>query len=173
LAQHLDLHRTWSGIVYRGTRTEFAGDDDFLSGDGSLFHGGRWNAPEVCRAVYTSLEHTTVVEEASAGARQFGILDALPMTIRAVRCGLHLVVDFTTEAAPAALALDLAAVMAEEWRARNREGSEALSQALGYACDSVGLEGMVVPSALGSSSNLVIFPDNLKRHSRLTLDPRR
>lgn len=90
--------------MFRGTRTEFAGDDDFLSGEGSFFHGGRWNAPEVCRSVYTSLEHKTVVEEASANAREFGILDALPMTIRAVRCSLHLIVDVTREDTQAALA---------------------------------------------------------------------
>jgi len=169
IVSHHELHRAWSGIVYRGTRIEFAGDGEFLSGEGSFLHGGRWNAPEVGRAVYTSLDHKTVVEEASAGDRVFGILKALPMTIRAVRCELQLVIDLTANLA--GLGLMLEDVAGADWRAQNQEGREAISQAIGYASHGAGLEGILVPSALGKGTNLVIFPGNILKNSHLSLDP--
>ena len=50
------------------------------------------------------------------------------------------------------------------------------TQALGAAANSLGLEGLLVPSATGLGDNLVIFPQNLRAGSRLTVvsgrDPR-
>lgn len=50
------------------------------------------------------------------------------------------------------------------------------TQSLGAAARSLGLEGLLVPSATGLGDNLVIFPQNLRASSRLTVvsgrDPR-
>lgn len=163
----------WAGVVFRGTRTKFAGDADFLSGEGSLLHGGRWNPPALCRVVYTSEELDTVLAEARAHARAYGIPDAslLPMTLRAVRCDLKFIMDLTDRRTRARLRLNLEDMMNEDWEALNRKGAEALSQAIGAAAHATGVEALLVPSATGKGRNLVIFPDNISHGSILAVDP--
>ncbi len=50
------------------------------------------------------------------------------------------------------------------------------TQSLGAAAHSLGLEGLLVPSATGLGANLILFPQNLPQGSRLTVvsgrDPR-
>jgi RES domain-containing protein len=57
----------------------------------------------------------------------------------------------------------------EDWRAIQERGHESTSQAIGRAAWRAGLEGLIVPShARPKESNIVLFPDNLKRGSRIT-----
>ena len=158
--------------MYRGARPRYAGDPDFVSGEGSRAGGGRWNPPNSFRTVYSSLLAGTVLAEALAGTQAYGIpdADALPLTLRSVVCRLNAVVDLTDPRVQARLGLDMKSVIKEDWRAAKQTGVETLSQAIGHSAQTAGIEGLLVPSALGQGVNLVIFPDNLLNESSLTLD---
>jgi hypothetical protein len=52
-------------------------------------------------------------------------------------------------------------MLAEPWRQRQKEGREALTQAIGRLAYEANLEGILVPSAAcATGSNLVLFPAN-------------
>ena len=66
----------------------------------------------------------------------------------------------------------LAAMRAEDWKAIQNRGEEALTQALGRACWQAGIEGILVPSAPSPKGvNAVFFPDRLLDTSALTPRP--
>jgi hypothetical protein len=57
----------------------------------------------------------------------------------------------------------------EDWLAIQQGGQESWTQAIGRGAFEAGFEGLIVPSARDrpNGENLVIFPTNLRRGSRI------
>jgi len=135
--------RPFQGVVHR----IYDPDHGFLETIGSYLSGGRWNRKEKYGALYTSLSKETAILEILRAAEkrnrkpsELGRRDYV-----AVRARLARVLDLTQpefytflETSPAAFLSDtsLCLVVADEAR-------------------QLGCEGMLVPSATGSGSNLV------------------
>ncbi len=141
--------RPFQGVVHR----IYDPDHGFLETIGSYLSGGRWNRKEKYGALYTSLSKKTAILEILRAAEkrnrkpsELGRRDYV-----AVRARLARVLDLTQpefytflETSPAAFLSDtsLCLVVADEAR-------------------QLGCEGLLVPSATGSGSNLVVYLDLL------------
>jgi RES domain-containing protein len=151
-------------VVYRSASPRYANRDDFLTGAGAKAGGARWNAPASFATLYTSLEPDTAVLEGLAHHRYFGLplASALPRILAAARVELQRVLDLTEPGVRRTLGLNQAALVSEDWRAANRDGREARTQALGRLAWEAEWEGLLVPSAAAPGrTNLIVFPGNL------------
>lgn len=154
----------WAGVVFRSASVAYANRDDLLTGMGARQAGARWNPPNSMATVYTSLEIATATEEALAHHRYFGfaVETALPRVLVSVRVSLQRVLNLTDTQCCRPLGASRRQFVAEDWRAANADGREALTQALGSLAWEEGWEGLLVPSAARQAgSNLIIFPGNL------------
>jgi RES domain-containing protein len=154
----------WSGVVYRSADVSYANKDDVITGIGSKRTGARWNAPNSFRTVYVSLDLQTALEESLAHCRYYELpLETItPRVFIAIRLRLQRILDLTQGEIRNALKISLRRLLEEPWREPQRQGQEALTQALGrVAYDGEG-EGLLVPSAARRDGrNLVFFPANL------------
>ncbi|HVY60965.1 MAG TPA: RES family NAD+ phosphorylase [Planctomycetota bacterium] len=152
----------FAGEVYRTSSPRWSKTADVTSGAGALIAGGRWNAPDTFRAVYTALSMETALAELVSTARHYGLPDSsvLPRVWEAIEVkGLTRVLDVTSAAIRRRLKVRLADLTTEDWRALNNAGGESLCQAIGRAAHSAGFQGLLVPSArLKKGVNLVVFP---------------
>ena len=162
------LARPWSGVVFRSVPLEFARPEQILDGEGAMRSGARWNPPGAIRALYCSLNPGTAAEESMRLFEAAGLKRATvkPRLIVGLRCRLHAVVELS-ELAGRMAGTSLAELLAEEWQAINAQGRETLGQAFGRALFETGWEGLLAPSArVPGAKNLVVFPTNLRSHSR-------
>ncbi len=162
----------WSGVVYRSASPRYANKDDLLTGLGSKGVGGRWNPPRSFPAVYLSLDPHTALDEVLAHFLHYGfpIESAMPRVTVAVRVVLGRVLDLNDGSVRSILRVSRQRMLREPWRGEQAAGREALTQALGRLAYDSGLEGLLVPSAARKAgANLILFPDNLARGSRLEI----
>ena len=144
-----------------------------LSGKGSLLHGGRWNSVGQFPAIYASISPQTALEECLGVARYYGLLGhtVFPRSMVAMKARLHDILDLTDGAIRKHLFVSRERLLNEDWRRAQDSGCEALTQAVGRAAHKVGFEGLLVPSkADPSSSNLVVFPHNLRVGSEIVFE---
>jgi RES domain-containing protein len=154
----------WSGVVYRSASISYASRDDLLTGAGARHAGARWNPPKSVATVYTSLEPGTAIEEALAHHRYYAlpVETALPRVLVSIRAALQRVLNLTSQRALRVLGISRRQLLEEDWRARNQQGKEALTQAIGRLAWVAEWEGMLVPSSGHPGGvNLIIFPGNL------------
>ncbi len=86
----------------------------------------------------------------------------------AVELDLSRVLDLTAGEVRRRLVVSQSRMVAEDWRRQADAGKEALTQAIGRAAFSAGIEGLLVPSAaLRGGANMVVFPPNLEPRSRV------
>ncbi len=97
----------------------------------------------------------------------------MPRMFVAIRAQLTNVLDLTEGSNRKRLQIAESRLLACDWRKEMIGGHEALPQLVGRAAKEGGLEAIVVRSAECSNGrNLVIFPANLRKSSKLTvLDP--
>jgi len=132
----------------------------------SRFVGGRWNPPGEFGALYTTTDEHDIEREMERAAEKRGITprDLLPRDIVTIAVSLHKVLDLTD---PAIL------------RAIKFNGEELTEDTYERTCDlaravfKAGIEGIVVPSAIGRGKNLVIFSENLTSKSTVSEKRRR
>ena len=172
--------RPFAGSIYRFIGSQFLASP--LSSAGSKLHGGRFNPPGAFEVLYTALDVETALAERE------GILLAAPGVRLArgvrtgallrIRCHLSRVLDLREERVRERLGLTLASLLGP-WLPWNATSSErgapaafAPSQRVGLAAyESRRFEAILSPSAKDvHGSCLAIFPDRLRRGSRLTID---
>lgn len=153
----------FGAAVYRSSTPEYATEDDLLTGEGSRLRGGRWN-PKGITVVYTSLTPETAMAETLAHYRysHVAIEDAMPRTFVAIEVALSSVLDFRDGKLRQQLRVSEKQMLEVDWRREVYAGREPITQRLGRAAHTVGLEGLVVPSAADPGGhNLLIFPDHV------------
>ena len=151
----------WSGIGYRSASPRYTIGPDLISGVGSRRYGARWNPKGGFAAIYVSLDLETAMLETIAYHRYYGIPvhRALPRTFVALELelGAILRMDDADVQSRLGLAVDQ---LRGDWRKLQDAGQEAVTQAAGRAAWTLGLEGLMVPSAWRADGvNLVVFPD--------------
>lgn len=160
----------WKGVTFRTVELEHAPPAHILSGEGSLKHGGRWNAPESFPVIYSSTRPGTAVEEAYQLARDYELTpnDLKPRITCGIEWELLRVIDFTRSGLPPWL--KLADWMKESFSRINEVGFETLCQALGRAARNVGNSAILCPSVrVPEGVNLVVFRDRLRKSERMRL----
>ena len=134
--------------------------------------GGRWNPKESFAALYTSLGPETALAEVKAHYEYYELdfADATPTVLSSLDVDLHHVLDIMEGQVRTSLRLSLKRMKDEDWRKLNRDGEISLTQALGWKLKEAGFEAILVPSfAYLNSRNLVIFPDNLRAGSTVSI----
>jgi RES domain-containing protein len=172
LLRCLPLAGPWAGDLYRFAVPRWATVAHLLTGAGALQEGGRWHPMGLCRAVYGSLDPETALAESLAHFRRFHwpIRNAMPRTLNAVAAQLHHVLDLTHGPIRQRLGLSFKRILEERWWERQERDEEALTQAVGRAAFQLGLEALVVPSAVRArGAGLVLFPDNQRPQSTLVI----
>ncbi len=153
----------WQGITFRSVELEHAAPSEIVSGEGSLRHGDRWNAPETFPVIYSSTRPGTAAEEAFQLAADYDLAvgDLQPRIICGIGWDLARVLDLTGDT-PAWL--DLPQWMQENFHGINDSGYETLCQAFGRAARNAGISGLLCPSArVPDGVNLVVFRDRLRK----------
>jgi RES domain-containing protein len=106
----------------------------------------------------------TAAEEALSHHRYFGFSEetALPRVMVAIRVALQKVLNLTDQRPVRVLGISRRRLIGEDWRARNANGVEALTQAVGRLAWEDEWEGLLVPSSADAGGvNLIVFAGNL------------
>lgn len=162
---------SFEGVVYRSSTPQYATETDLLTGEGSRRFGGRWN-PVGIAMVYASLTPETAMAETLAHNRYYGIPieEAMPRTFVAIEVKLHMLLDLRDGNVRRRLQMSEDRILAVDWRAEMRAGSEPITQRLARATHAGLWEGLFVPSAADRNGyNLLVFPDNLDPNSTMTV----
>lgn len=101
---------------------------------------------------------------------RLNIADAMPRVFIAARVNLRGVLDLTDGIVRQRLRISLQRMMEEDWRKLQHAGEQAVTQMIGQAAFEAGMEGLLAPSfADPGGTNMICFPANLTRSSRLTI----
>lgn len=160
----------WEGLIFRSTTPRYANTNDLVSGIGSGLNGGRWN-PIGLNAVYGSDSLETALAESLAYFRYFRIPEheSTPRVFVAIECNLQAVIDLTLPSNREQLGL-LGARLGIDWRAKLQKGRVPLTQSLGQMVAAHQIEAIRVPSfARHGRTNLVVFPKNLRKGSKIQI----
>lgn len=131
---------------------------DPRSGEGARIHGGRWNPPESFACVYLALDPETVAGELHRLAARQSLRpeDLMPREVHRFDLRLQAALDLRSAEAREAVGLTVEVIRAED---------PAPCQRVGEAAYSLGLEGIVAPSAAGPGVVLAVFIDRLRPDS--------
>jgi RES domain-containing protein len=169
IAELLPLAIRFDGTIVRSVGLRYANEESFLSGEGAARYGGRWNRPGL-DAVYASLDVITATSEAYQCFLSYGFsLSAIrPRVTAGATAKLTVVCDLTDKTIRRRIGFTLDDLLDEDWQGIQAAGQESWTQAIGRGCRSAGFEAILVPSARNRrGKNIVIFPNRLRRDSRL------
>ena len=171
-----DANRTmavpFAGTCYRSVRPKFASAAKFLSPDGSVFTGGRYNHRGTLALLYLSCDTHTCVEEVTKSFSRSGLVAAqsLPRMIIAVDVHLSRVLDLTSALTRRTIGVTKALLTETDWEHEQEVlKREAATQVIGRVARDLGFEAILAPSAVFTGTNLNIFTDRLDASSRLEL----
>jgi RES domain-containing protein len=135
-------------------------DTNPKSGTGARIHGGRWNPPNSFATLYLAFDVDTVAAEFRRAARRHGLSPEqfLPRELHRFEVRLAAVVDLRDRDSRAAIELSDADLRADDPRR---------CQEVGDAVHSLGLEGLLAPSAAGPGTVLAVFLEKLQPGSVL------
>jgi len=131
---------------------------DPRSGRGTRVFGGRWNPPDSFAVIYCGLDVATVIDEFHRLARRQGVAARGFLARELHRLSVDLLAVLDLRGADARRTIGLS----------DRElRSDDLSacQAIGAAAHSVGIEGILAPSAANGGTALAVFLDALRPDS--------
>jgi RES domain-containing protein len=171
----MDLQKksiAWNGAAYRFAEVEYASEADLITGLGAKISGGRWNPKASFPVLYTSLTPETALAEIKAHYDYYELdfADATPTVLTSIDVDLHHVLDITNGRVRTGLRISLKRMKGEDWRKINRNNQISLTQSLGRKLKEEGFEAILVPSfASLKSCNLVIFPENLRPTSSISI----
>jgi RES domain-containing protein len=154
-------------VCYRCVVTSFA--QEIISGEGARIFGGRWNPLESFPTVYLSDTPETALLEFLARARRMKWPDhkSLPMVMAGVDARVRCLLDLRLPAVEAVIEPFLA-VETVHWRTIQSR-REAASQAIGRAAREAGCQGLMAASQqVRDATNIVLFPDTLDSHDKLS-----
>ena len=147
----------WSGFAYRHISPSF----DPLSTQGAELHGGRWNAPGI-PALYlaTSPEVARAEFDRLVRLRAQSASDFHPRNLATIHLDLKLVIDVRTKPILQELGVD----------ASNYENfSQVACRTAGSMTAEAGLAGLLAPSATGTGTILVAFPQNFSNKDSIEI----
>ena len=162
LAQGLDSD--FKGELFRFINPTYSKSADIISGQGAIYVEGRWNLAGAARLSYTAMATTTALFEVLAHVKYYNLPEskALPRVLVAVKLSATRVLDLRKGEIRKALRLSERTIRKLDWRAENRKGLEALTQAWGWAFANAGFGAVIVPSAADLvGANVLVFPENL------------
>lgn len=133
----------WRGTVYRHMLANYPPERENT-------RGARWNPPEVA-AIYTSLQRPTALAEADYQIASQPRPLRTKRTMYTIELSLDNVLDLTAAERLEALGIDPEAL---------RGDVPTACQRVGGAAAWLGHDGILVPSARHSGSNLVVYPGN-------------
>jgi RES domain-containing protein len=145
-----------NGVYFRHTSPR----RDPLSGAGSRIQGGRWNR-RGSEALYLATPLDTCVAEfrRMADGQGKGTESFLPRMVHTIAVTNLEVVDLTRPGAVAAVGLEESDLSATDWSA---------CHIVGDAVDTLGVGGLLAPSATGDGSVLTVYVRHA-HHDQLTL----
>jgi RES domain-containing protein len=128
---------------------------DPRSATGARVHGGRWNPPETFPALYLGLEVETVIDEFHRLAHRQALPPEafLPRELHRFDVRLAALLDLRRDSVRNALGLTNRVLKGDD---------PTVCRAVGTAAHSLGLEGLVAPSAAGEGTVLAVFLDALR-----------
>jgi RES domain-containing protein len=130
----------WSGRLFRWT---FEGTPP----DRPNTRGARWNPPDVA-ALYTCFSRRGVVAESDYLIAAQGIAPTRKRQVHTFELSLNSVLEITDRAVLARLGIDQVALTSDD---------QSKCQLVGGAVERLSHDGLIVPSARSSATNLVIF----------------
>ncbi len=143
-----------------------------LSAIGSRIHGGRYNHKGDFEAFYLSDTQQTALYETEAIFRIVGVVIGVrqpPRVMLSLDYDLQHIVDLRAPAALEGLGVT-SADLKRPWKIAQAENRPVLTQRIGAAARSVDVEALLVPSTrISGGTNLVVFPDRLRRGSSIEL----
>ncbi len=173
LRRTFDQPGTWN--LFRFIDPRYSSSAQIVSGEGARHAAGRWNPPgTTLRLGYSAMEPETALAETLAHARYFRlpIASTIPRVLVGLRLRATRVLDLRDGALRRRLHLSLATIVNTDWRADNRRGDEAVTQAWGVAFEAARFEAVIAPSSAfpPRGTNMLVFPGNLLGSSRFTVD---
>lgn len=157
--------RPHSATTFRFTSTMYATAVEAASGEGAMHLAGRWNPKGCFRLVNTSPTPQDALDEVQAAARYYGtsVSSSFPSTVFEVEMQLNRFIDLTDRPVLRALRVRIGDLTGCDFRAYNRAGKEALTQAIWRAAWAEGYDGLLVPSsARRGARNLLCLPQNMR-----------
>lgn len=134
---------SWEGSVWRHMFAD-------IPPSKSNVRGARWNPPGV-EAIYASLDEPTVLAEAEYAMQVQPVPSRAPRRLYQLQVRLSNILDLTASATLARLGLSATAI---------GDIDVSRTQQVGGTSAWLGRDGILVPSARYSGTNLVIFPTN-------------
>lgn len=162
----------FTGDAFRFANAGYASADVLIGGDGAKQHGGRWNPPGEFPTTYFSLDVETAWAEKLHSFRHYGLPleHCLPASLVLIRIRLVQVLDLTAASQKKRLGITAESMKAELPPAPGGRRHQAARHALARVVHAARIEGLVVPSARRPrGKNLVVFPSNLGKKSRLLI----
>ena len=172
LQQCRDTSLPWSGVFFRSTSPHHYSRTEILSGEGSATSGGRWN-PRGIKAVYGSLSSETAMAETLQYFRyhRIPIEKAMPRLFVAIKVSVSRSLDLRDSDRLRTLGVSQQEILDADWRMKISASEESLTQAIGRAAFSAGIEALLTPAAAErTGTNAVVFPDILQRGSLFEVD---
>ena len=158
-----------TGVVFRVIQLRYLNTP--LSSVGSVRFGGRYNPPQLFKALYLADNSVTALLEVEAlfkTGTQLKSVPKPPLLVLSIYYQLNAIVDITNFDNQLALGTNLQEITGN-WRLMNAQNQLAPTHILGEAAYNLqGIEALKVPSARDSNTyNLVVFPDRLSSGSFL------
>jgi len=172
LQQCRDTSIPWSGVIFRSTSPHNYSRTEILSGEGSATSGGRWN-PIGIKAVYGSLSPETAMAETLHYFRyhRIPIVKSMPRFFVAIKVSVSRSIDLRDSDRLRTLGVSQQEILDADWRMKITAGEESLTQAVGRAAFSAGIEALLAPAAAErTGTNVVIFPEILEPGSLFEVD---
>jgi RES domain-containing protein len=159
-----------SGTAFRAVNLRYV--DSPLSAIGSIRTGGRYNAKGVFEALYLAENPTTTLLEVEFSASSNGKFIAKPKepyVVFSIHFELKQLIDLAASASLETLG-STRTDLTQSWRLKQLRGEPILTQSIGMKVLELGHEGFKYPSATDNSTNLAVFPKNLKPGSFLEIE---
>jgi len=164
--------RAQRGTFFRSIDLQWLLKGTPLSAIGSRIHGGRYNPKAAFEAFYLADTQETALYETQAifnfAGRVVGVRQP-PRVMLSLEYDLHDIVDLRAPTTLVSLGVTLDELK-EPWKLAQAENRPVVTQRIGAAARAVDVEALLVPSArVAAGSNLVVFPDRLRKKSSVNV----
>lgn len=160
------------GTFFRSIDLQWLREGTPLSSIGSRIFGGRYNRKGDFEAFYIADTQETALFETEAIFKIAGVVVGVrqpPRVMLSLDYDLHRVVDLREPSTLKSLDVTIDDLK-RPWKLAQAERRPVLTQQIGAAARAVDIEALLVPSArVDAGTNLVIFPDRLRKGSKVEL----
>lgn len=156
----------WEAPVYRAVDLKWGKPESLLSGEGAFLHGSRWMLPHITRVFYAATTEAVAIKESRQNLAHFAILQPArlarkPRLVVEIQAHLRRVADLSLLCRQLSWPT-IDELLGENWESINARGTETLSQAMGRALWTLGVEALLCPSSRDRRArNLICFRDHV------------